>query len=80
MEYCFDSIFVKNGKIFATGWAVSSVAENEIEITVTDEKRHQLMTIVTWAARPDVVLLNMAIQRQAMLESFLRFHFMVSIW
>ena len=43
MEYCFDSIFVKNGKIFATGWAVSSVTENEIEITVTDEKRHQLM-------------------------------------
>ena len=44
MEYCFDSIFVKNGKIFATGWAVSSVAENEIEITVTDEKKgHQLM-------------------------------------
>lgn len=39
MEYCFDSIFVKNGKIFATGWAVSSVAENEIEITVIDEKK-----------------------------------------
>ena len=39
MEYCFDSIFVKNGKIFATGWAVSSVTENEIEITVTDEKK-----------------------------------------
>lgn len=56
MEYCFDSIFVKNGKIFATGWAVSSVAENEIEITVTDEKKTLVDAIVTWAARPDVGL------------------------
>ncbi len=32
MEYCFDSIFVKNGKIFATGWAVASVEKNEVEI------------------------------------------------
>lgn len=56
MEYCFDSIFVKNGKIFATGWAVSSVAENEIEITVTDEKKESVDAIVTWAARPDVGL------------------------
>ena len=56
MEYCFDSIFVKNGKIFATGWAVSSVAENEIEITVTDEKMTPVDAIVTWAARPDVGL------------------------
>ena len=56
MEYCFDSIFVKNGKIFATGWAVSSVAENEIEITVTDEKKTSVDAIVTWAARPDVGL------------------------
>lgn len=56
MEYCFDSIFVKNGKIFATGWAVSSVAENEIEITVTDEKKTPVDVIVTWAARPDVGL------------------------
>ena len=54
MEYCFDSIFVKNGKIFATGWAVSSVAENEIEIT--DEKKTPVDAIVTWAARPDVGL------------------------
>ena len=56
MEYCFDSIFVKNGKIFATGWAVSSVMENEIEITVTDEKKTPVDAIVTWAARPDVGL------------------------
>ena len=56
MEYCFDSIFVKNGKIFATGWAVSSVAENEIEITVTDEKKEPVDAIVTWAARTDVGL------------------------
>ena len=56
MEYCFDSIFVKNGKIFATGWAVSSVAENEIEIPVTDEKKTPVDAIVTWAARPDVGL------------------------
>ena len=56
MESCFDSIFVKNGKIFATGWAVSSVAENEIEITVTDEKKEPVDAIVTWAARPDVGL------------------------
>ena len=56
MEYCFDSIFVKNGKIFATGWAVSSVAENEIEITVTDEKKEPVDAIVTWASRPDVGL------------------------
>ena len=56
MEYCFDSIFVKNGKIFATGWAVSSVAENEIEMTVTDEKKEPVDAIVTWAARPDVGL------------------------
>ena len=56
MKYCFDSIFVKNGKIFATGWAVSSVAENEIEITVTDEKKTPVDAIVTWAARPDVGL------------------------
>ena len=56
MEYCFDSIFVKNGKIFATGWAVSSVAENEIEITVTDEKKEPVDAIVTGAARPDVGL------------------------
>lgn len=56
MEYCFDSIFVKNRKIFATGWAVSSVAENEIEITVTDEKKTPVDAIVTWAARPDVGL------------------------
>ena len=56
MEYCFDSIFVKNGKIFATGWAVSSVTENEIEITVTDEKKTPVDAIVTWAARPDVGL------------------------
>ena len=56
MEYCFDSIFVKNGKIFATGWAVSSVTENEIEITVTDEKNEPVDAIVTWAARPDVGL------------------------
>lgn len=56
MEYCFDSIFVKSGKIFATGWAVSSVAENEIEITVTDEKKEPVDAIVTWAARPDVGL------------------------
>lgn len=58
MEYCFDSIFVKNGKIFATGWAVSSVAENEIEITVTDEKKTPVDAIVTWAARPDVGLVK----------------------
>ena len=56
MEYCFDSIFVKNGKIFATGWAVSSVAENDIEITVTDEKKEPVDAIVTWASRPDVGL------------------------
>lgn len=56
MEYCFDSIFVKNGKIFATGWAVSSVTENEIEITVTDEKKEPVDAIVTWATRPDVGL------------------------
>lgn len=56
MEYCFDSIFVKNGKIFATGWAVSSVTENEIEIIVTDEKKTPVDVIVTWAARPDVGL------------------------
>lgn len=56
MEYCFDSIFVKNGKIFATGWAVSSVVEDEIEITVTDEKKAPVDAIVTWAARPDVGL------------------------
>lgn len=56
MEYCFDSIFVKNGKIFATGWAVSSVTENEIEITVIDEKKTPVDVIVTWAARPDVGL------------------------
>ena len=56
MDYCFDSIFVKNGKIFATGWAVSSVTENEIEITVTDEKKEPVDAIVTWAARPDVGL------------------------
>ena len=56
MEYCFDSIFVKNGKIFATGWAVSSVAENEIESTVTDEKKEPVDAIVTWASRPDVGL------------------------
>ena len=56
MEYCFDSIFVKNGKIFVTGWAVSSVTENEIEITVTDEKKTPVDVIVTWAARPDVGL------------------------
>lgn len=56
MEYCFDSIFVKNGKIFATGWAVSSVTENEIEITVTDEKKEPVDAIITWAARPDVGL------------------------
>ena len=56
MEYCFDSIFVKNGKIFATGWAVSSVTENEIEITDTDEKKEPVDAIVTWAARPDVGL------------------------
>lgn len=56
MEYCFDSIFVKNGKIFATGWVVSSVTENEIEITVTDEKKEPVDAIVTWAARPDVGL------------------------
>lgn len=56
MEYCFDSIFVKNGKIFATGWAVSSVTENEIEITVTDEKKEPVDASVTWAARPDVGL------------------------
>ena len=56
MEYCFDSIFVKNRKIFATGWAVSSVTENEIEITVTDEKKEPVDAIVTWAARPDVGL------------------------
>ena len=56
MEYCFDSIFVKNGKIFATGWVVSSVTENEIEITVTNEKKEPVDAIVTWAARPDVGL------------------------
>ena len=56
MEYCFDSIFVIIGKIFATGWAVSSVTENEIEITVTDEKKEPVDAIVTWAARPDVGL------------------------
>ncbi len=56
MEYCFDSIFVKNGKIFATGWAVATVEENQIEITVTDEKKAPVDAIVTWAARPDVGL------------------------
>ena len=56
MEYCFDSIFVKNGKIFATGWAVASVEENEVEINVVDEKRAPVDAIVTWAARPDVGL------------------------
>lgn len=56
MEYCFDSIFVKNGKIFATGWAVASVEENEVEITVTDEKKAPVEAVVTWAARPDVGL------------------------
>lgn len=40
----------------ATGWAVSSVTENEIEITVTDEKKEPVDAIVTWAARPDVGL------------------------
>lgn len=40
----------------ATGWAVSSVTENEIEITVTDEKKTPVDVIVTWAARPDVGL------------------------
>ena len=56
MEYCFDSIFVKNGKIFATVWAVSSVTENEIEISATDEKKEPVDAIVTWAASPDVGL------------------------
>ena len=56
MEYCFDSIFVKNGKIFATGWAVASCPENEVEITVTDEKKNPVDALVTWAARPDVGL------------------------
>lgn len=57
MEYCFDSIFVKNGKIFATGWAVASVAENNVEITVTDEKKATVDdAMITWAARPDVGL------------------------
>lgn len=56
MEYCFDSIFVKNGKIFATGWAVASCPENEIKITVTDEKKNPVEALVTWAARPDVGL------------------------
>lgn len=35
---------------------MSSVAENEIEITVTDEKKTPVDAIVTWAARPDVGL------------------------
>ncbi len=56
MEYCFDSIFVKNEKIFATGWAVATVEENQIEITVTDEKKAPVDAIITWAARPDVGL------------------------
>ena len=56
MEYCFDSIFVKNGKIFATGWAVASVKKNEVEITVTDEKKTPVEAIITRAARPDVGL------------------------
>ena len=80
MEYCFDSIFVKNGKIFATGWAVSSVAENEIEITVTDEKKEPVDAIVTWAARPDVGLAKYGDPKAGHVESFLRFHFTVSIW
>ena len=56
MEYCFDSIFVKNEKVFATGWAVASVEENEVEITVTDEKKAPVEALVTWASRPDVGL------------------------
>ena len=35
---------------------MSSVAEYEIEITVTDEKKTPVDAIVTWAARPDVGL------------------------
>ena len=35
---------------------MSSVTENEIEITVTDEKKEPVDAIVTWAARPDVGL------------------------
>lgn len=56
MEYCFDSIFVKNGKIFATGWAVASCPEDEVVISVTDEKKSPVDALITWAARPDVGL------------------------
>lgn len=56
MEYCFDSIFVKNGKIFATGWIVASRQGNPLEITVTDGRRQPVEASVTWAARPDVGL------------------------
>lgn len=56
MEYCFDSIFTKNAKIFATGWVVASREENNIEISVTDDRKRPVDAIVTWAARPDVGL------------------------
>lgn len=56
MNYCFDSIFVKNNVICASGWAVVSDTENELKVTVTDTKDNPVESKITWAARPDVGL------------------------
>ena len=56
MEYCFDSILVKNRKAYISGWATGSEKDHIVEASVTDIHGRTAPATITWASRPDVGL------------------------
>ncbi len=56
MDYCFDSVSVKNHKIIIVGWATVDDRKNTMRVYATDASRKEIPCSVTRACRPDVGL------------------------
>jgi GT2 family glycosyltransferase len=56
MEFCFDSLFIKNDTLHAIGWVVGSAEGNPVKIQVYGSDKKELPCKITRAIRPDVGL------------------------
>lgn len=58
MDFCFDSVFVKNNTIYAIGWASVEDRNNTVFIHAVNQKKEEIECHVTKSCRPDVGLLK----------------------
>ena len=72
MDYCFDSVSIKDGICQIVGWVTAGDRADRIRIHAVDEKGQEIPVEVTRAARPDVGLAKYGDPKASDVGIFLR--------